>query len=93
MYQVEHNIVFVLRAVFKSQPFRFVTYAFFSGMVIFGFALRIMEAPLSRNVNDMSHWPYASCLWEAVVTMTTGTLFLKFALFSDSFSGIRRLLP
>ena len=77
MYQLEHSNFFVIRAIFKLHPFKFVTFALISGIVFFGFSIRILEAPLSRNVNDMSHWEYSNCLWEAVVTMTTGKLLKK----------------
>ncbi len=36
-----------------------------------GYALRVAEAPLSRRDSFMDHSNYISCIWEAIITMTT----------------------
>jgi hypothetical protein len=72
MYEVEHGFKFVLRSIFRASPFRFAIYALLLGMVAFGFALRIMESPTSRISNEMNNWMYVNCLYEIMITMTTG---------------------
>lgn len=77
MYEVEHGFKFVLRSVFRASPFKFAIYALLIGMISFGFALRIMESPISRISNEMNSWQYENCLYEVIITMTTGNVILK----------------
>ena len=72
MYEVEHGFKFVVRSVFRANPFKFAIYALLLGMIAFGFAIRIMESPISRISNDMNNWKYENCLYEIMITMTTG---------------------
>jgi hypothetical protein len=54
-----------------NRPIRFVCLAFTIGAVMVGYALRVAEAPLSRRDSFMDHSNYISCIWEAIITMTT----------------------
>lgn len=41
------------------------------GVIGFGYAIRVSEAPLSRKDSYMDHSDFTSCCWEAILTMTT----------------------
>jgi hypothetical protein len=43
-----------------------------SAILIFGQALRMCEAPLSRVTDEMNHYNFANCMWAIILTMTTG---------------------
>ena len=71
-YGVDIDNIFVMKSMMRKNPMFFVSTMFMLGIMFFGYALQIAEAPLSRNVNDMDHSSFASCCWEAILVMTTG---------------------
>jgi hypothetical protein len=64
----------------KKYPIRFVSVAFLVGVLGFGYALRVAEAPLNVDDKYMDHSDFLNCCWEVIITMTTGK-FIKFLTF------------
>jgi hypothetical protein len=77
MYGLRSDQIFVIKCLMKKQPFQFVFLALAIGVIGFGYAIRVAEAPLSRVDNFMDHSDFSKCCWEAIVTMTTGMFFFR----------------
>lgn len=54
----------------KSEPYEFVSLAFFGSIFWFAFLLRIAEAPLQRLDIHNFHY-YGNAVWCCLITMTT----------------------
>lgn len=66
----------MLKSMVRKNPFGFVFNMFLLGIIFFSYALRIAEAPISRNVNDMDHSNFSNCCWEVILVMTTGKKYI-----------------
>jgi Ion channel len=71
MYNLPCNQIWVIKCQMIKNPIRFVSMSFLIGAINFGYALRVAEAPLSRKDSFMDHSNFISCIWEAIITMTT----------------------
>ena len=63
--------LFAIRALMETMPFKFNTIIMFLSIAIFGQAVRICEAPLSRITHEMDHFDYNNSMWSVILTMTT----------------------
>ena len=71
MYGFNTGINYVIKCFMQTIPIRFVTIAFLLGVVSFAYAIRIAEAPITRRMDDMNLFSFLTCIWAAMVTMTT----------------------
>lgn len=55
----------------KKSPFKFNFLLLALGIIIFGQAIRICEAPLNRITDDMDEYNFANSMWLVILTMTT----------------------
>jgi hypothetical protein len=68
MYNAKSGIIFCLRAIFKDNPFSFITTIFLISLVLFSFLFRIAEYQL-YSVSAMTM--YGNMAWMTVITMTS----------------------
>lgn len=83
MYGCEAGTLFTARALMKKSPFYFNFTILVFSIVVFGQAIRICEAPISRVSDDIDYSSISESMWAVVVTMTTGknhNFFSKFFL-------------
>jgi hypothetical protein len=71
MYGCESDSMFAIRALMDNMPFKFNTIILLLSIAIFGQAVRICEAPLSRITPEMDHFDYTNSMWSVILTMTT----------------------
>lgn len=71
MYGCESSSMFAIRALMETIPFKFNSIIMFLSILIFGQAVRICEAPLSRISPEMDHFDYTNSMWSIILTMTT----------------------
>lgn len=74
MYGCESSSLFAIKAMMREIPFKFNMIVMSLSLVIFGQALRICEAPISRITNEMNHFSLENSIWAVILTMTTGIL-------------------
>lgn len=65
--------LFAVKALMKKNPLTFNTIVMLISIPVFGQAVRICEAPLSRITHDMDHFDFENSMWAVILTMTTGT--------------------
>ena len=63
--------MFAIRALMETMPFKFNSILLLLSIAIFGQAVRICEAPLSRITPEMDHFDYTNSMWSVILTMTT----------------------
>ena len=56
MYGCKANTVFTIRALMRKMPFVFNIVLLFSCILLFGFAIRVCEAPLVRITDEMNYY-------------------------------------
>lgn len=71
MYSAQWSNTFVIKSLMRDQPLVFIFTVFFFGVFIFGYALRIAEAPLYQIDKSMNLADLFNCCWASIVTMTT----------------------
>lgn len=71
MYGCESSTMFAIRALMEKNPFKFNSSILLLSIAIFGQAVRICEAPLSRITPEMDHFDYQNSMWSVILTMTT----------------------
>lgn len=71
MFSVENNSTMIIRCMMKKNPLRFSLLVYLFGIMIFGYALRIAEAPLIIVEKSVPLANYFDCCWTAMATMTT----------------------
>lgn len=86
MFGCKTNEMFVTKCMMKKSPVYFVSICFSAGVLVFGYAIRIAEAPLSKKFDDMDHSDFIICCWEAILTMTTGNFYFFSKIFKKNFS-------
>lgn len=55
----------------KEMPLKFISMIFMFGIIFFGYALRIAEAPLVLVDKSIDLTDFFACCWTAMLTMTT----------------------
>lgn len=75
MYGCKADSLFAAKALMKKSPFLFNTIVMVLSILVFGQAIRICEAPLSRITHEMDHFDYVNSMWAVILTMTTGKIF------------------
>lgn len=72
MYGCESSTLFAIKAMMREIPFKFNIIVMILSLILFGQALRICEAPISRVTQDMNHFSLENSVWAVILTMTTG---------------------
>lgn len=67
----EVNSMFVIRALLKTNPMMVISIAMIISILVFAYAIRICERPLTDILNDQNYGHVSAAIWNAVVTMTT----------------------
>lgn len=83
IYGVHNTNTFVLKCMMREMPIRFILTMFIFGTVFFGYAYRIVEAPLQAYDQSINLTSYFDCCWMVVLVMTTvgyGDVFPRTAL-------------
>lgn len=71
MYNLQWTNTFVIKSLMRDQPLVFIFTMFMFGILVFGYALRIAEAPVYQVDKSMNLADLFNCCWNAIVTMTT----------------------
>lgn len=71
LYGFKHRNTFVIKCMMRETPMRFILSMFLFGIVFFGYALRIAEAPLIKVNKAIDLTDFFNCCWTAMLTMTT----------------------
>jgi potassium intermediate/small conductance calcium-activated channel subfamily N protein 2 len=71
IYGLRNTDTFVVKCMMKEVPIKLISAIFLSGIMFFGYALRIAEAPLYLVDNTINLTDYFTCCWTAMLTMTT----------------------
>lgn len=71
VYGFKNTNTFVIKCMMSKQPIKFILFMFIFGMVFFGYAYRITEAPLLVKDSSVDLSSYFDCCWLAVLVMTT----------------------
>ena len=71
IYGIKNSDIFVVKCMMKEVPLKLISAVFLSGILFFGYALRIAEAPLYLVDNTINLTDYFTCCWTAMLTMTT----------------------
>lgn len=71
IYGTKNTTTFVVKCMMKEQPLKFIATIFLFGIIFFGYALRIAEAPLITIDKSMDLSNYFNCCWNVLITMTT----------------------
>lgn len=74
MYGCKANTVFTVRALMRKMPFVFNLGLLVVCIILFGLAIRVCEAPISRVTDDMNYYYISEAMWSVVVTFTTRTI-------------------
>lgn len=80
MYGCESSTLFAIKAMMREIPFKFNIIVMVLSLILFGQALRVCEAPISRVTQNMDHFSLENSIWAVILTMTTGILFLIFSI-------------
>ena len=96
MYGCKAGTLFALRAIMKKSPFVLNFTLIVFSIIIFGQAIRISEAPLSRVTEEMNFSSFINSIWAVILTMTTvgygdfypRTMIGRFCMFLCSIIGI-----
>lgn len=71
MYGCKANTRFTIRALMRKKPFVFNLLLLLCCIILFGLAIRICEAPISRVTDEMNYFYFSEAFWSVVVTFTT----------------------
>ena len=71
IYGIKNTNTFVIKCMMKEMPLKFILSMFLFGIFVFGYALRVAEAPLSVADSSVNLSDLLSCMWVAMLGMTT----------------------
>lgn len=67
----ESNFLFVVKSLTKQSPFSVICITLFISIILFAYAVRICERPLTDILNDQNFGHLTGAIWNVVATMTT----------------------
>lgn len=71
VYGVKCSNTYVIKCMMREMPIRFILTMFFFGTIFFGYAYRIVEAPLLAVDRSIDLSSYFDCCWLVMLVMTT----------------------
>lgn len=71
IYGVKCSNTYIIKCMMREMPIRFILTMFFFATIFFGYAYRIVEAPLIPVDNSVDLSSYFDCCWLVMLVMTT----------------------
>lgn len=66
----DSDVMFAIKSIIKSQPYKFLLYSLTLTTFVFGYLLHIFEGPMTE-ISGQNYRSMYSCMWNVIITLST----------------------